>query len=466
MTRLQLPQALETLRPRLGAIVEGIERRAPYGAVLLTAQQGLSIDLTSREEQVSEPMMLPSAGTILTAFDGHTLHERAVHGFGVKEVERAARDLVEGVGFSQGGLIDPGPNRQGDFQAAMALDPATMSLQDKLDRCRDIRRRLQALDDRIVDARVRYVELGHHAVFCNRAADLAQRIERLRLFVFVTVKGEDGVRVNWHSKSISGGWERLGFSDEELRLVVDHALALLTAERIEPGEYTVVASPGVAGTICHESFGHGVETDMFLKGRAKAAGYLNKVVASPLVDIFDDPSNRDGYAGYYFDDEGMLAAPTKIVDRGMFRRGITDLYSATALGIPRTANGRRQDYRRKAYPRMTTTYFGPGSTPVDQLIGQVERGVYLQKWYSGMEDPQGWGIQVTCHYGREIKSGKVTERVFSPIGMTGYVPDVLQSIQAVGDDLSLDGGICGKGHKEYVPSTAGGPHLLLKARLG
>jgi hypothetical protein len=32
--------------------------------------------------------------------------------------------------------------------------------------------------------------------------------------------------------------------------------------------------------------------------------------------------------------------------------------------------------------------------------------------------------------------------------------------------VSMDGGNCGKGHKEIVPVASGGPHLLLTARLG
>ena len=150
----------------------------------------------------------------------------------------------------------------------------------------------------------------------------------------------------------------------------------------------------------------------------------------------------------------------------MFKRGITDLYSATALGIPRSANGRRQDYSRKAYARMSNTFHARGTTPVAELFEQVENGIYLEKWNSGMEDPQGWGIQVTCHYGHEIKGGKITGRMFAPIGITGYVPEMLNSITAVGDDFDLDGGGCGKGHKEFIPVSSGGPHLLLRVRLG
>jgi len=142
------------------------------------------------------------------------------------------------------------------------------------------------------------------------------------------------------------------------------------------------------------------------------------------------------------------------------------MYSAHALGMPRSANGRRQDYSRKAYARMSNTFFGEGTSSLEDMLAQVDRGVYLDKWYSGMEDPQGWGIQVSCHYGHEIKGGKITERVFAPIGISGYVPDVLQSIRAASKGISLDGGHCGKGHKELVQVASGGPHLLMRARLG
>jgi TldD protein len=258
----------------------------------------------------------------------------------------------------------------------------------------------------------------------------------------------------------------LDWSDEEIQSVVDGALALLSAERIEPGEYRIITAPGVSGTICHESFGHGVETDMFLKERARAAHFIDKVVGSPLVNIADDPSQPGSYGSYFFDDEGHMATPTQIVESGVFRRGITDRYSAAALEIPRSANGRRQDYSRKAYARMSNTFFSPGTSTLDEMIAQVDHGIFLDKWSSGMEDPLGWGIQVTCQYGHEIKGGKITDRVFAPVGISGYVPEVLQSITAVSNELKMDGGTCGKGHKEQVPVASGGPHLLLTARLG
>jgi TldD protein len=312
-----------------------------------------------------------------------------------------------------------------------------------------------------------YYELSEFSVFNNRWADLAQKVTRVRVTMMVFVSGSDGqLRYDWISKGGTGGLELLEISDEEIHSLVKSAVALLSAERIEPGEYQIISAPGVTGTICHESFGHGVETDMFLKERAMAAGYIDKTVGSPLVNIYDDPSVPESWGSYFFDDEGQLASLAQIVENGTFRRGISDFYSATALNIPRSANGRRQDFSRKAYARMSNTFFGKGDSELSDMIAQVDHGIFLDKWSSGMEDPQGWGIQVTCHYGHEIKGGKITDRVFAPVGISGFVPKVLGSISAVSNQFALDAGFCGKGNKEYVPVSSGGPHLLLKAILG
>jgi TldD protein len=464
MTDLKLPSAMAELRLALGGIVSQGLKQAPYFSVLLSSKHGLVINVDNNEEQVNERP--PTAGTVLSAFDGATVYERAVCGFDRLEIEKAARELVSGVQFAK--YTPPEESaRSGDFAISMQIDPAELSVQEKLDRCRELHARVKGRDPRIVNVQVRYIEAGEHAVFASRQADMAQRLRRVNLFVVVIVAGEDGqIQYDFISKAGGAGWEILNFTDEEIQGVVDGALALLKAERIEPGEYQIISAPGVSGTICHESFGHGVETDMFLKERARAAYFIDQVVGSPLVNIVDDPSRPGGFASYFFDDEGYPAARTQIVENGIFRRGITDLYSATALKIPRSANGRRQDYSRKAYARMSNTYFDAGTSTLAEMLAQVDHGVYLDKWSSGMEDPQGWGIQVTCHYGHEIKGGKITERMFAPIGISGYVPDVLQSISAVSKNLKLDAGTCGKGHKEYVSNASGGPHLLLKARLG
>ena len=83
-----------------------------------------------------------------------------------------------------------------------------------------------------------------------------------------------------------------------------------------------------------------------------------------------------------------------------------------------------------------------------------------------MEDPKGWGIQLEGLYLERISSGKLTGQIFSPVIVTGYVPDLLCSIDMVGNESEMSTlGMCGKGYKEWVKVTDGGPYLRLKARI-
>ena len=248
--------------------------------------------------------------------------------------------------------------------------------------------------------------------------------------------------------------------------VVEDAIALLKAERIEPGEYEIITHPSITGLIVHEAFGHGVEMDMFVKNRAKSRLYINKPVASPLVNMHDGAAATYSCASYFFDDDGVIAQDTKIIDKGILLTGISDVIAANELKTKATGNSRRESPYRKAYTRMTNTFFEPGKDKLEDMIKSVKHGYMLFETNNGMEDPKNWNIQCIAEYGKEIKNGKFTGKIVSPVVMSGYVPDLLMSISAVSDDFTIIGaGHCGKGHKEWVPVSDGGPYLKARCKL-
>lgn len=236
---------------------------------------------------------------------------------------------------------------------------------------------------------------------------------------------------------------------------------------MKPGVYDVITAPEVSGLIAHEAFGHGVEMDMFVKNRAKAKDYMGKRVASDLVTMIDGANGVEQVASYLFDDEGTLGHQTVLIKNGILQNGISDRASAYRLGKEPTGNGRRESYERKAYARMTNTYFEKGTSKLDEMIASIQYGFLLEGMFSGMEDPKHWGIQCIIAKAREIVDGKLTGEIYSPVILTGYVPTLLQSISMVSDEIQLSGtGYCGKGHKEWVRVSDGGPYLKAKARLG
>jgi len=461
----ELPPEVSKVASRLPDVVLEMERTAPYAAASLAGSRGLRISVNDREQVVTE--VPPSQGLVLSAWNGSFFEESATSEVTAQQAFQLARSLTSRMQLAPTSTrLDSGPTLRQHFSTDCVRDPASLSTKEKLELCIDVLRRARKLDTRIVNVQVDYTETLESKVFANRNRLLSQGVQRMRFGVVIMVSDGQRMQYDWLGKDGTGGLELIEISDDELLKLCDNAIALLSAGRIPPGMYEVICSPDVSGVIAHEAFGHGVELDMFLKDRARSRQYLGKAIASPLVDILDDPSYPGGHGTYFFDDEGQLAAPTYIIRQGVFERGLSDHYSAHSLCMPHTANGRRESFERKIYVRMSNTFFGRGQTPVQSMLDSVEHGIYLQHTSSGMEDPKGWGMQVTSHYGEEIVNGKLTGKRFAPIGITGYVPDILHSVSMVGDDFLLSGGTCGKGHKEWVPVSSGGPHLRLKARLG
>ena len=242
---------------------------------------------------------------------------------------------------------------------------------------------------------------------------------------------------------------------------------LTLAKPIAPGVYDVITDPSITGLIAHEAFGHGVEMDQFVKDRALAKEYVGKYVASPICNMRDGAASTLSVASYFFDDDGVLAGDTQIIKDGILVTGLSDLASATQLGTPPTGNGRRESTRRKAYARMTNTFFEKGTDKLEDMIASIKHGYMLFETDNGMEDPKNWAIQCVAQYGIEIVDGKLTENYVSPVVMSGYVPDLLKSISMVSDDFVITGsGMCGKGYKEWVRVSDGGPALKVRVKLG
>ncbi len=270
--------------------------------------------------------------------------------------------------------------------------------------------------------------------------------------------------VSSNHNTISAVLEELPGKVEEL---LHKAHMLTTAKPIVPGVYDVITDPSITGLIAHEAFGHGVEMDQFVKDRALAKEYVGKYVASPICNMRDGAAATLSAASYFFDDDGVLAHDTQIIKDGILVTGISDLASATQLGLPPTGNGRRESTRRKAYTRMTNTFFEAGKDSLEAMIASIQHGYMLFETSNGMEDPKNWAIQCVAQYGIEIVDGKLTDNWVSPVVMSGYVPDLLKSISMISSDFRVIGsGSCGKGYKEWVRVSDGGPALKARVKLG
>ena len=326
---------------------------------------------------------------------------------------------------------------------------------------------LHASDERLINVVSRYTKRQTSKIFVSAKKCLTQKYDWINVILMTAVREGDNIKSNYEAEGEADSLTALRKFQEHAPAVLDIAIRMLSAKPVKPGKYTIITDPSISGLIAHEAFGHGVEMDMFVKNRAKAVDYVGEYVASPLVNMFDGAAGCVSAASYFFDDDGIEAHKTQIIKDGILQTGISDSLSAMELGTEPTGNGRRESYQRKVYTRMTNTYFAAGKDKYEDMVRSVKHGYLLCQTNNGMEDPKNWQIQCTASYGLEIKNGEFTGKMIAPVVISGYVIDLLKSISMVSDQLTVHGsGMCGKGHKEWVYVSDGGPYLKTEAKLG
>ena len=471
---VKMSQFLMEHKKDLKKLVDDLSEDYAYVSILGTDSTGM-VYLVQKTGASINDSRWGERGFVARVFNGNGYSEYSFNEIkNIEEVKRAIHQTVrddvdflksEGIDFIDYPLIDEDSLKE-SFSGNVATLPDTVSPEIIIKSITDTMNKGLSMADFLIDLRIRYDYTGISKIFISSRKELEQSYLWSSAAIIPIGRGENGVKYSLKTFSGLKGSEMLEELNSELVSALKDTEELLSSETVVPGEYEIICDPGMAGLIAHEAFGHGVEMDMFVKNRAKAVEYLNKPVASSKVQMFDGAASAVEVSSYLFDDEGTLGSDTQIIREGILERGISDLLSALKLGTVPTGNGKRESFERKAYTRMTNTFFGPGNDSLEDMISSTQKGYLLESYFSGMEDPKNWGIQCVAAKGREIINGKLTGNIVSPVYLTGYVPDLLQSISMVSNDLVLSGsGACGKGYKELVKTSTGGPFLKTKGRL-
>ncbi|MEO0073661.1 MAG: TldD/PmbA family protein, partial [candidate division WOR-3 bacterium] len=422
----------------------------------------------------------PDPGIRITVWDGATFHSVATNRLADQDyLIRLARERGQGITIRSHENPQTGAALDRHFRTSFQTDPAAVSVEQKQELCRRLYSTISGRDPRIAMTQVVCQTHHEYRIFCD--VDRLLSADTVRTLIFaVTVASATGRQVQNFGYRFGSGWDTAEqTTDDWATGLVDETVAALSAEPLTPGEYTCILSPDVAGILAHESFGHGCELDTMMRGAARALYYIGRRVGSDLVNIVDEPGRPGTNGSIFFSDDGVLAEePIVLVKDGILQPTMMcDRYSFLMMkdrlpGLRQAASGRLESWSHPVYARMTCTYFVPrpaeqGGLSREEMIARTDNAILLERASSGMEDPLGWGIQLQVLHGHEIRSGRLTGRRHYQIGVTGYVPDVLMSVDAIGTELKTsDAGTCGKGHKEWVRNASGGTYLRCRLKLG
>ncbi len=246
-------------------------------------------------------------------------------------------------------------------------------------------------------------------------------------------------------------------TDRMCRKAVDDTVALFEAVKAPAGEMTVVLGAGSSGILLHEAIGHGLEADFNRKGISIFADRVGQRIAPAGVTVVDDGTLPHARGSINTDDEGNEPQRTVLVDDGILRGFLHDEISARHYGVPVTGSGRRESFRHVVLPRMRSTYMDPGPYSPDEIVQSVKRGIYCADFANGQVQIGAGDFAFYVRRGFLIEDGRLT-RPIKDVNLIGNGPDVLATVEMVGNDLKIDEGgwTCGK-DGQSVPVSQGMP---------
>ena len=264
----------------------------------------------------------------------------------------------------------------------------------------------------------------------------------------------------WEGDHRRAGWEFVEFMDlpGEAPRVRDEAVALLSAPVCPAGKRDLVIGGTQLALQVHESVGHPLELDRvlgteislaggsFAQPRLLEAGFQ---YGSEHVTLVADSLVPGGMGSLAFDDEGVPAGRTVLVDRGVFKGYLSGREYAAEAGLGRSSGAMRADsWERPPLVRMVNVNLEPGDLSFDELIGGVEDGLYVDINRSWSIDDLRLNFHFGCEAGYVIRNGRLTGDLVREPGYTGITPTFWRSCDGVAnaDAWRLWGLLfCGKG---------------------
>jgi predicted Zn-dependent protease len=450
----------------LNHIAQQFRSAAPnvdFWTLRLTSQTYESISV---RQGVMQPVLNRLArGALLTVVDGDGWGYAATSDLspaGLKAAAGLAADWARqssALGLLKAGAY-PRPEGRASYETPVQRHWDDLPLDDKVMLLQDANKALK-IHDQIVDwqAYVGY-RCDDVLLISSAGAQIEQRFHYMSPGLVAVanqgsltqIRSGGGIR-----SERQGGLEQLELLDFPAAAsgLAEEAVALLSADECPEGTMDVVLAPSQMVLQIHESIGHPLELDRILGDERNYAGtsfvtedmFGHYRYGSELLNVTFDPGRPEQLASYAYDDEGTPAQREYIIRDGILERPLGGATSQARTGMRGVANARQADWFRPAIDRMANLNVEPGDRTVEQLIANVEYGVYMESNRSWSIDDSRNKFQFGCELGRKIENGKLKGLVRNP-NYRGISATFWRNLAGVGneDSFSVQGVTnCGKG---------------------
>lgn len=366
------------------------------------------------------------------------------------EAALATARAAASLGGPRVALADEEPQR-GHWSTPVLIDPFAVPLAEKLALLTSVTDGLRAA----AGARARSASAHVSARRQDKALVTSDGTAVTQLLVHsgggckILVADGDEVAHRTYPLELDGGVSGGGFEvvhaldlPAQAPRLADEALALLRAPPCPAATTTLVLDTPQLALQIHESCGHPTESDRAFGDEVSLAGAsfltpdrLGRYrYGSVHVNLSADATTAGGLGTFGWDDEGVPARKTPLVARGQFVGYLTSRETAARLGLPRSGGCLRAEaWNRVPIVRMINVSLEPAprGPSLEELIADTDDGVLMGNNKSWSIDDLRLNFQFGCEIAWEIKRGKRTRILRSPL-YGGTTPQFWSACDAVG----------------------------------
>jgi len=352
-------------------------------------------------------------------------------------------------------LADIEPNVD-KVKSRAGIIPSDVSIEDKKEIMTEVNH--AATIDKIVSTTVSYVDAeGTGAFLSTEGASIISEESRVGMFLNAVAADENIIQFGHGSTGGARGFEVLQKEDIEKfgRKAADKAVRLLSASSPPSGKFPVVMDGELTGVFIHEALGHASEADLILQNDSILKDKIGNYIGSNLVTIIDDAS-MDAFGYYAYDAEGVKTSKNVLVEKGKLVSLLSSRETAAKLGIFSSGNARSR-VGDQPIVRMSNTYLKPGNLKFEELIENLNNGIYLKGSRGGQVDTGKGIFQFNAAESFMIENGEIKVPL-RDVSLSGNILEILNHVNAVGSDFKMSIGFCGK-CGQTTPVGDGGPHI-------
>ena len=387
--------------------------------------------------------------------------DRRLSADGAREAALRACAFAKAAGGRSKRALAPVEAQHGTYRTELDRDPFSVSLADKVALCLRADEALDGADIIVRQAAVRALR-EHKLLLSSEGTDVEQETIECGGGIDCAASGDGLFQLRSYPSATvgateQGGWEfveQLGLEREAPR-VAEQASALLRADPCPAKVTTAVLDSDQAALQVHESVGHPTELDRVYGTEASYAGtsFLKPDDLGSLrygsehMNITADSTTPGGLGTFAYDDEGVPASRQPIVEAGLLTGFLTSRETAARIGAGQGGSMRADGWNRMPLVRMTNLHLDPGEGSFDDLLADVDDGIYMETNKSWSIDDKRLNFQFGTQIAWEIKGGKLG-RMLRDATYTGITPEFWGKLDAVaGRDAWRMAGItnCGKG---------------------